>query len=174
MNYRALTFAGIFVLSLVVILNSFTIKKPVKIKDEGKGLFTAYCATCHMLPDPASLTKEIWKDHVLPVMASRMGIIYPNYDPLRGLSDEEDESFIYLENIDPEKFTFKPYILKSDVPLKSLTLEKADIDGDGDMDIIAGNFAQSPGPVPLDLDKKWKSAKYGLTIFKNQLYQPKK
>lgn len=85
-----------------------------------------------------------------------------------------NESFIYLENVDQANFKFKSYILQSDIPLKSLTLEKADIDGDGDMDIIAGNFAQSPGPVPADLDKKLKTANYGLVIFKNQLYQPKK
>ncbi len=85
-----------------------------------------------------------------------------------------DESFVYLENVDEKNFTFKPYTLKSDVPLKSLTLIKADIDGDGAMDIVAGNFAQSPGPVPEDLDKKLKTAKYGLTIFMNQLYKGKK
>jgi len=85
-----------------------------------------------------------------------------------------DESFVYLENIDQKKFTFKSYTLKSEVPLKTLTLEKADIDGDGDMDIIAGNFAQSPGAVPPALDEKWKAAKHGITIFFNQLYQPKK
>ncbi|GAA3995223.1 FG-GAP repeat domain-containing protein [Mucilaginibacter dorajii] len=85
-----------------------------------------------------------------------------------------DESFVYLENTDQNKFIFKPYILKSDIPIKSLTLEAADIDGDGDMDIIAGNFAQSPGAVPKELDDKWKNAKYGISIFLNQLYQPKK
>lgn len=85
-----------------------------------------------------------------------------------------DESFIYLENVDKDKFSFKSYTQKSDVPIKTLTLEKADIDGDGDMDIITGNFAQSPGPAPQALDEKWKSAKYGLSIFYNQLYQPKK
>jgi hypothetical protein len=84
-----------------------------------------------------------------------------------------DESFVYLENTDEKKFAFKPYILKSEIPLKSLTLEKADIDGDGDMDIIAGNFAQSPGAVPKELDDKWKNAKHGITIFLNQLHQPK-
>lgn len=85
-----------------------------------------------------------------------------------------DESFIYLENTNKDQFTFKAYIQKSDVPIKTLTLEKADVDGDGDMDIITGNFAQSPGPAPAALDEKWKSAKYGLSIFYNQLYQPKK
>jgi hypothetical protein len=80
-----------------------------------------------------------------------------------------DESFIYLENKDQAKFIFKPYTLKSDVPIKTLTLEKADIDGDGDMDIITGNFAQSPGRVPDDLNEKWKNAKYGITVFFNTL-----
>lgn len=85
-----------------------------------------------------------------------------------------DESFVYLENTDPGHFGFKTYILKSDVPVKSLTLEKADIDGDGDMDIILGNFAQTPGRVPPAIDEQWKTAKYGLIVFENQLRQPVK
>ncbi|MBB6109326.1 Repeat domain-containing protein [Mucilaginibacter lappiensis] len=85
-----------------------------------------------------------------------------------------DESFVYLENIDQNKFTFKSYTQKSEVPIKTLTLEAADVDGDGDLDIITGNFAQSPGPAPAGLDQKWKSAKYGLSIFFNQLYKSKR
>lgn len=85
-----------------------------------------------------------------------------------------DESLIYLENTDKSKFIFKPFTLKSEVPIKTLALEKADIDSDGDMDLITGNFAQSPGPAPKALDEKWKTAKYGLSIFENQLFQPKK
>lgn len=83
------------------------------------------------------------------------------------------ESFIYLENVDEKKFAFKAYTLKTGVPIKTLTLEKADVDGDGDMDIIAGNFAQSPGAVPPELDKQWKTAPYGLSIFLNQLHKSK-
>jgi hypothetical protein len=84
------------------------------------------------------------------------------------------ESFIYLENLDEKKYSFKPYTLKTGIPLKTLTLEEADIDGDGDMDLIAGHFAQTPGAVPADLNEKWKSAPYGLTIFYNQLHKGKK
>jgi WD40 repeat protein len=79
-----------------------------------------------------------------------------------------DESFVYLENLNSEKFIFKSFVLKSEVPLKTLTLEMADVDGDGDMDVIGGNFAQSPGPVPKKFDEQWKGAAYGLNIFYNQ------
>jgi len=102
MKIRALILAGFFVSTVLITLNSFTAKKPGKADDEGKKLFTTYCATCHMLPEPASLTKEVWRNHVLPVMASRMGIIYPNYDPLRGLSEEE-RAIVKKNNIIPEQ-----------------------------------------------------------------------
>ncbi|HEY9003627.1 MAG TPA: VCBS repeat-containing protein [Mucilaginibacter sp.] len=111
------------------------------------------------------LAEDFDKDGDIDFVATSF---FPDFDKLT------DESFIYLENIDQNNFKFKSYILKSDIPVKSLALEKADIDGDGDMDIIAGNFAQSPGPEPKDLDQKLKRAKFGLIIFKNQLYQPKK
>ncbi|OOQ57021.1 FG-GAP repeat domain-containing protein [Mucilaginibacter pedocola] len=84
------------------------------------------------------------------------------------------ESFIYLENTDSKTFSFKPYTLAGGLPIKSLTLEKADVDGDGDMDILLGNFAQSPGAVPAELDAQWKNARYGLILLENKLHQPKK
>jgi hypothetical protein len=102
MNLRTLILAGLFVLTTFICLNSFTTKKQVVVIDDGKVLFTRYCTTCHMEPDPASLTKEIWQNHVLPTMASRMGIIYPNYDPLRGLSDEE-RVIVKKNNIIPDE-----------------------------------------------------------------------
>ncbi|MCC8407647.1 VCBS repeat-containing protein [Mucilaginibacter sp. UR6-1] len=83
-----------------------------------------------------------------------------------------DESFVYLDNVNSKAFTFRSYITKSTIPLKTLTLEKADVDGDGDLDIITGHFAQSPGAVPDSLDVKWRTANYGLSIFFNQLNKP--
>lgn len=80
------------------------------------------------------------------------------------------ESFVYLKNQDAKSYKFTSFINSNELPAKSLTLEKADIDGDGDMDIIMGNFAASPVRVPEHLDQQWKQAKYGLIILENKLY----
>lgn len=89
---------------------------------------------------------------------------FPDYGVLR------DESFVYLENVNSNKFRFKSFILKSKIPIKSLTMEEGDIDSDGDKDILLGLFSHSPMPAPSELQEKWDSANYGLTIFLNQLH----
>jgi hypothetical protein len=88
---------------------------------------------------------------------------YPDYGALL------DESFVYLENIDSRAFKFQSYIDKTHLAVKSLSLEKADIDGDGDIDILLGNFAFSPVKAPNALEEKWKAAPYGIIVFKNKL-----
>ncbi|MEO7211334.1 VCBS repeat-containing protein [Mucilaginibacter sp.] len=110
MGWRGFILAACFSITLLVSLNSFTVKT-IKSRpaDNGRLLFERYCGLCHMQPDPQSLTKEIWKNHVLPIMASRMGIIYPNYDPLRGLSEEE-RAVVKKNNIIPDE----PIISKED------------------------------------------------------------
>jgi hypothetical protein len=85
-----------------------------------------------------------------------------------------NESFVYLENTDSQYYSFKSYTIDGGLPIKSLTIEKADVDDDGDVDILLGNFAQTPGAVPQYLDEQWKNAKYGLILLENQLHQPKK
>ena len=65
---------------------------------------------------------------------------------------------------------FKSFILKSGTPLKTLTLEKAAINGDGDMAIIAASFAQSPGAFPKELDDKWKPAQVWLNYIQKSAY----
>ena len=80
-----------------------------------------------------------------------------------------DESFVYLENTNADKFRFKSFVLKNDVPVKSLTMTEGDINSDGDNDIMLGLFSHSPVSVPPGLQQKWDSSKNGLTIFFNQL-----
>ena len=88
---------------------------------------------------------------------------FPDYNTLR------DESLVYLENTNASKFHFKSYILKSDIPVKSLTMDEGDIDGDGNKDILLGLFAHSPVPAPSELQEKWDSARYALTFLLNQV-----
>jgi hypothetical protein len=148
MNLRALILTGLFVLTTIICLNSFTAKRPLPVSDDGKMLFMRYCTTCHMGPDPASLTKDIWRSHVLPIMASRMGIIYPNYDPLRGLTDEErlivkknriipDEPVLtneeygkivnYILNIAPDSVSLDEKRLTRNSPLKQFVRQDIQI-----------------------------------------------
>ncbi|MDJ1471289.1 FG-GAP repeat domain-containing protein [Xanthocytophaga flava] len=88
---------------------------------------------------------------------------FPDYNELL------NESFVYLENTSRgDHIQFTSFTHQSDLPVKSLTLEKGDIDQDGDMDILLGLFAQTPGGVPDYLDQQWKSSKTGLILFMNQ------
>ena len=41
---------------------------------EGKELAKTYCASCHMLPDPAMLPKNVWQYSTLPYMGIMMGV----------------------------------------------------------------------------------------------------
>ena len=45
---------------------------------EGQQLAKQHCSTCHQFPAPALLDKETWVKHVLPVMATNLGLeVYP-------------------------------------------------------------------------------------------------
>jgi hypothetical protein len=88
---------------------------------------------------------------------------YPDFGALLS------ESFVYLQNDVSDKYVFSSYINQNELPVKSLALEKGDIDGDGDIDIILGNFSESPTPVPPKLKAIWQQVNYGLIIFENKL-----
>lgn len=42
---------------------------------DGEQLANAYCASCHVKPEPEVLDKTTWKDKVLPDMRKRMGLV---------------------------------------------------------------------------------------------------
>lgn len=44
----------------------------------GEQLANAYCASCHMKPEPEILDKTTWKEKVLPDMRKRMGLTLPD------------------------------------------------------------------------------------------------
>ncbi|REG90663.1 FG-GAP repeat domain-containing protein [Algoriphagus antarcticus] len=43
----------------------------------GEQLANAYCASCHIKPEPEILDKTTWKEDVLPDMRKRMGLVLP-------------------------------------------------------------------------------------------------
>jgi len=63
-----------YLLILVFLIASSGVVACVAEKEPaGKALATQYCQSCHLLPAPSTLTKNIWEANVLPLMAARMG-----------------------------------------------------------------------------------------------------
>jgi hypothetical protein len=87
---------------------------------------------------------------------------YQDYESL------PNEGFIYLENMDSENYQFQAYTLKNSDPVKSYTLEKGDIDQDGDMDIVFGLFSWPITQVPASLKTLWQGVNYDMTILFNK------
>ncbi len=68
----------------------------------GEQLAYQYCQQCHLFPDPALLTKELWEKGVLPRMAPRLGI-NTSLSLYAGLSYEEIQVLSQAEIFPNEK-----------------------------------------------------------------------
>lgn len=77
-------------------------------------------------------------------------------------------SFIYLENQDAGSFTFHPSTFSQPELGRWFLIEAADVDKDGDEDIILASFTYSFTPVPKDLSKHWESSDIDLLILGNE------
>ncbi len=80
-----------------------------------------------------------------------------------------NEGFVYLENLESDNYKFQSYTLKTSDPVKAYTLEKGDVDNDGDMDIIFGLFSWPITKVPASLKTLWQAAPYDMTVLFNKL-----
>jgi hypothetical protein len=76
-----------------------------------------------------------------------------------------EQGFIYLEN---DRGTFKAYTTPLAAASRWLTMEIADFDDDGDVDLILGSLT-FPNGVPVDLFQSWKEKPVSLLMLKNNL-----
>jgi hypothetical protein len=60
---------------------------------EGKRLAREYCGTCHLVPSPTDLTREIWVTEVLPLMGAFYGI-YEGKSRQNYLKNEAEAAYI--------------------------------------------------------------------------------
>jgi len=78
--------AVLFFLAILVVYNTVqctTSDADLTVEER----YTSYCGSCHLLPAINNIPKKIWKEHVLPEMAARMGIV--GYAPERMSMEEE-------------------------------------------------------------------------------------
>lgn len=66
---------------------------------EGKILAEKYCKSCHALPDPSLLSKDVWITGALPTMG-----------PLFGINSFKGLEYLRMKDVDPSVFPKKPIL----------------------------------------------------------------
>ena len=79
------------------------------------------------------------------------------------------ESFVYLEN--RGGLRFEPHFPREADAGRWMTMDAGDLDGDGDTDIVLGNFAVGPTtiPVPPAVRENWKTNGAAVLVLENLL-----
>lgn len=89
-------------ISLILVSICFACEDSVENQRKNKNLFNTHCGSCHVIPNPKNIPKDIWKNSVLPEMGARMGYRYNGYDPYQYKSSEE-KYHMRLSNAYPEQ-----------------------------------------------------------------------
>ncbi|GAB3930010.1 hypothetical protein GCM10028804_39000 [Larkinella terrae] len=85
---------------------------------------------------------------------------YPDF------SSKRAENFVYLENRGNNRFRPKSF---PEADLGAwLTMDAADVDQDGDEDILLGSFVFRVTPTPKELIERWRKSKAGIILLENR------
>ncbi|MEB8329130.1 VCBS repeat-containing protein [Flavobacteriaceae bacterium KMM 6897] len=88
---------------------------------------------------------------------------FPDYE------NEPESSFVYLENKNPDTFSFSAYTFDASKLGRWFLMNSEDIDDDGDIDIILSSFTYAFTPVPELLYELWNESNLDLMILENKL-----
>lgn len=114
-----------------------------------EALYGQYCGSCHQLPSPGDLSKDLWITRVLPEMGARLGVQAGAYNPVNGLGIEEayyiertqvypktpllsesewDSIYNYVISLAPDSLPVDTVRKHRSVPLKQFSVHKIGID----------------------------------------------
>lgn len=89
---------------------------------------------------------------------------FPDYE------SHPEYNFVYLENVNSKNYVFKQEHLADTKMARWFLMDTADIDGDGDEDIVLSALTYSFTPVPEYLEKAWSKSYTDLLILENKLH----
>ncbi|RIV30738.1 hypothetical protein D2V08_16845 [Flagellimonas lutimaris] len=89
---------------------------------------------------------------------------FPNYLEFPELT------FVYLENQDSENYVFATNILEDPSMARWFLMDAADIDDDGDEDLVLSSLTLGFTPVPEVLSNRWKNSNVDIMVLENTLH----
>lgn len=81
------------------------------------------------------------------------------------------ESFVYLQNEGGDFLDFHPFTVEQALRGRWLPMDVGDVDSDGDVDIVLGNFLRAlmgPGTIPEDLRRDWAQPGPHFMLLRNE------
>ena len=81
-----------------------------------------------------------------------------------------DYNFVYLDNKDSSSFQLEQQNLTDTSMGRWFLMDAADIDGDGDEDVVLSSLTYSFTPIPAELSEAWRNSNTDLLILENKLY----